>query len=197
VTRRTINGVFLLFYIFIANRGPTFGIVGAVGMWFALTGAVAASGIRTFPISVAAWILLTISCYLVAERRMKIPSQRRLPFSATSLQILCRALFGGGVIALAVLLSKLSGPVYGGIFATFPAMFVSTLIVSYRTGGATFSRAVAKSLLYRGMVNIPVYAILVRVSYPWAGLAGGTAIAFAVTTGVGYVTFRLMMARAS
>lgn len=188
-----ISGVFLLIYIVAANRGLGYSMFGALGVWFVLTSALAVSGIRIFAVSVSAWILLTIICCLVAERRMTIPSQRRLAAGATSGRILCRALLGGGVIALAVLVSKLCGPVYGGIFATFPAMFVSTLIVTHRTGGAAFSRAVAKALLFSGMVNVPVYAIVVRYSYPWAGLAGGTAVAFAITSGIGLLTFHLMI----
>jgi uncharacterized membrane protein (GlpM family) len=192
-----INGLFLLFYMFAATRSPTVAFVGGISVWFVLAGVVAASGMRAFHVSVAAWILLTFSCYLVAERLMVIPSQSRVVVRTTLVQALWRALFGGVVVAFAVLVSKLLGPVYGGIFAAFPAMFISTLIVTHRTRGAAFSRAVAKSLLFSGMVNIPLYAIFVRYSYPWAGLAAGTVMALVTTALVGFVTFRLVMARAS
>lgn len=192
-----INGVFLLLFALTAKHGALFAFITALPAWFVLTGALAASGIRTFPLSVSAWIILAVGSYLLVEQRMTIPSQRRLTLSATKLQILFRAVFGGGMIVLAVLVSRLSGPVYGGIFAAFPAMFVSTLIVTHRSGGAPFSRAVAKSLLFSGMVNIPVYAILVRYSYPLAGLLAGTFLAFAITSGVAYLTYRVMIVPSS
>lgn len=99
------------------------------------------------------------------------------------------------MIALAVLAGKLGGPLLGGIFATFPAMFISTLAITYRTGGAEFSRVVAKTLMVSGLINVPIYALVVRVTYPWAGLVYGTGIALLVTAGSAYLTYLFIQSR--
>ncbi len=62
---------------------------------------------------------------------MKISSQDKLQVSYPPSQLIWRALFGGAVIALAVFMGKLGGPLLGGIFGSFPAMFLSTLVITY------------------------------------------------------------------
>ena len=74
-------------------------------------------------------------------------------------------------------------------------MFLSTLVVTYWTGGAEFSRAVAKTLMVSGLVNIPVYALVVRVAFPCVGLANGTVIALLVSIVSGYFTYLLIQSR--
>ena len=101
------------------------------------------------------------------------------------------------MIAFAVFMGKIGGPVYGGIFATFPAMFLSTLVITYRAGGAEFSRAVAKSLFVSGIINVVLYAIAVRYLYVWFGLAYGTAGALVFCGVTGYLTYLFMKARLS
>ena len=126
---------------------------------------------------------------------MKIASQERLDVRYTVVQIALRALFGGAVIAFAVLMGKLGGPVLGGVFATFPAVFLSTLIITYRTGGASFSRAVTKALMVSGTISVGLYAILVRYLYPWLGLLYGTSIALVLSWVNGYLVYIFIKAR--
>lgn len=194
---QAINAVFVVVYLRFMWRGLAFGLGSALLAWFVLTSILVASGLRSIWLSVAGWLLLAAVCYLAVERWMKVPSQGRVRASYAPAQIAYRALFGGTVIAFAVLMGKLGGPVYGGVFATFPAMFFSTLAVTYRTGGADFSRAVAKSLMISGSINVPLYAIVARWLYPELGLALGTAIALAFSCGTGYLTYRFMRARLS
>jgi len=85
----------------------------------------------------------------------------------------------------------------GGIFATFPAMFISTLIITYQTGGAAVSRAVAKALMLSGMINVALYAIAVRYLYVSLGLAAGTILALAFSCGTVYLTNALIMNKVS
>ncbi len=191
-----INGLFVIIYLHFVRRGLVFGLSSALLAWFILTSLLVASGVRSLWVSVAGWLLLALVCYLVVER-WKVPSQGKTRASRAPSQIAYRALFGGAVIAFAVLMGKLGGPVYGGIFATFPAMFLSTLAVTYRAGGAEFSRAVAKALMISGLINVPLYAIVVRWLYPGLGLGYGTAIALVFSCGTGYLTFLFMRARLS
>jgi len=192
-----LNGLFVIIYLQFVRRGLVFGLSSALLAWFILTSILVASGLRSFWVSVVGWLLLAAVCYLVVERWMKVPSQGKTRASYAPSQIAYRALFGGAIITFAVLMGKLGGPIYGGVFATFPAMFLSTLAVTYRAGGAEFSRAVAKALMISGLINVPLYAIVVRWLYPGLGLAYGTAIALLFSCGTGYLTFLFMRARLS
>ena len=192
-----INSLFVVIYLQVVRHGLLRGLASALLAWFTLTSILVVSGMRSFWGSVVGWLLLAALCYLAVERWMKVPSHGGARASHAPAQIAYRALFGGAVIAFAVLMGKLGGPLYGGVFATFPAMFLSTLAVTYRSGGAEFSRAVAKALMISGVINVPLYAIVVRWLYPELGLALGTAIALAFSCGTGYLTYRFMRAKLS
>jgi uncharacterized membrane protein (GlpM family) len=184
-----LNGIFILVYLLAMQLGLAAGLISALSVWFLLASLLIAAQIDSFALSVGAWALLVVGCYLAAEVGMRIPSQVSLEARYTPTQIALRALFGGGVIALAVYISKVGGPLYGGVFTTFPAMFVSTLAITYRSGGVDFSRAVAKSIMVSGMINVVLYAIAVRYLYAWLGLAAGTLLGMAFSTLTGYMTY--------
>lgn len=78
---------------------------------------------------------------------------------------------------------------FGGIFATFPGMFISTLIITYLSGGSDFSRAIAKSMMVSGTVNVGFYAIAIRYTYPIMGLLFGTIVALLFSCLTGYATY--------
>ena len=192
-----INGIFIVIYLLCVRRGLAAGLLNGFLVWLILTGALTATGVRNFGLSVCGWVLLLLGSCLVVGRGMKIPSHGKILVRYTPAQVIFRAVFGGAVIALAVWMGKALGPVYGGIFAAFPATFLSTLTITYRTGGAEFSRAVGKSMVMSGMVNVGLYAIVVRYLYLWMGLATGTAVALVCSCAVGYLTYLFMKTRLS
>ena len=192
-----LNGLFIITYLLLVRRGLVPGMAGALLVWFIMASGLILIDLKNFWISIVGWIVLVIGCIICVEKVLSISSKGKICVHYTFPQILGRAFFGGSVIALAVLMGKWGGPLYGGIFATFPAMFISTLIITYRSGGADFSRAVAKALMVSGIINVVLYAIVVRYSYPWVGLAYGTAIALVFSCGTGYVTYLFMKARVS
>ena len=187
-----INGIFIIVYLVLVRRGLAAGLGGALGVWGMLAGSVAAINVHHLWVSLLGWALCSASCAWVVRRIMKIPSREALRVRCTPSQIGGRALFGGTVIAVAVWMGKLLGPAYGGIFAAFPAAFFSTLAITYRTGGADFSRAVGKAMLLSGMVNVALYAIAVRYLYPCCGLLYGTLLSLVVACVAGYVTYLCM-----
>lgn len=101
--------------------------------------------------------------------------------SLTVFQVISRAFLSGFFVALAVFLSKILNPVFGGIVAGLPvAMSVSLFIVHYRKG-YVFSQALARSFLASGPFLLSVYAIFVYVFYSRYGLVWGTIFAYLAT----------------
>jgi hypothetical protein len=192
-----LNGLFIIAYSSLVRHGIIAGVLGSLVVWFGLASALVFSGMRSFSVSVAGWLLLIVACTLTIERRMTIPSRGKVRVAYSRRQILARAVFGGGVVVFAVLMSKVGGPVYGGVFATFPAMFLSTLVVTCRSGGAEFSRAVAKSMMVSGLFNVAMYAVAVRYLYVWMGLVWGTAAAIFISLWTGYLTYKFVQKRLS
>lgn len=190
-----INGIFIIVYLLLVKRGLVAGLLSALGAWFILAGCIAAIGIQHFWVSLCGWALCFLGCYVMVERVMKIPARGEMNIRCTLPQVGLRALFGGAVIAFAVWAGKILGPAYAGIFATFPAMFFSTLAITYRTGGPEFSRAVGKAMMMSGMVNVALYAIAVRYLYIWCGLIQGTTLALIFSCGTGYLAYLFMRTR--
>jgi hypothetical protein len=187
-----LNGLFILTFMLLIRRGLWSGILGALLVWFIQSTLLFLLDFHAFWISLLGWLLLLFFCYAVLEKWLKIPSRGKLGIYCPTSQFIWRALFGGAVIALAVFMGKLGGPGLGGIFGSFSAMFLSTLVITYCSGGVEFCRSVGKSLLFSGLVNVPLYEIAVRFLYPTIGLGPGTIIALVFSLGTGYLTFRFM-----
>jgi hypothetical protein len=190
-----LNGIFIISFMSFISRGLGTSLLISLLVWIVQSTILYLLDIQVFWVSISGWILLLACCYFVVEKWMKVPSQAKLVISYPPSQLIGRAVFGGMVIALAVFMGKLGGPLLGGIFGSFPAMFLSTLVITSRTGGAGFSRAVGKSLLISGLVNVPLYEVLVRALYPELGLVIGTILAILFSLGSGYLTFRFIHAR--
>ncbi len=190
-----LNGLFVLCFMLLIKPGIKFALPGALLFWALEATLLFRLDIQAFWISLAGWLLLLAVCYLAVEKWMSIPSSAGQPVTYQPGQIIWRAVLGGGVISVAVLMGKLGGPLLGGIFGSFPAMFLSTLVITSQTGGAEFSRSVGKALLVSGLINVPVYEIMVRVLYPRAGLWLGTLVALLVTLLTGSLTFLFIQKR--
>lgn len=192
-----LNGLFILTFMLLIQRGLWSGLLWALLVWFIQSTLLYLLDIHALWISLIGWLLLLFFCYAVLEKWMKIPSLGKMDVSYPPSQLIWRALFGGMVIALAVFMGKLGGPLLGGIFGSFPAMFLSTLVITYNTGGPDFSRSVGKSLLISGLINVPLYEIVVRFLYPSLGLGLGTILALLFSLGTGYLTFLFVKTRLS
>ena len=192
-----LNGLFIIAFMLLIPRGLWLSLLSALLLWFFQSTLLYLLDIQNFWVSILGWLVLLFFCYLVSEKWMKIPSQGKVVISYPPTQLAWRALFGGGVIALAIFMAKVGGPLLGGIFSSFPAMFLSTLVITYLAAGATFSRSVGKSLLISGLVNVPLYEIMVRILYPTVGIGLGTAFALLFSMCTGYLTFLFMKTRLS
>lgn len=192
-----LNGLFILSFISLTRWGLRFAIPGALGVWLIQSTILYLANIQDFWISLSGWLLLLVFCYLVLERWWKVASHDSLEITHPPSQLIWRALFGGVVIALAVYMGKQGGALLGGIFGSFPAMFLTTLVITHHSAGAAFSRSVGKSLLISGLINVPLYEIVVRLLYTSVGLIPGTVMAILFSLGSGYLTFIFMKARLS
>ncbi len=189
------NGLFLVGFAVFARRGLLRGLGGALLVWFLLSLAVVLSGFRDFAVSIAVFLVLLFVCHDLLWRRMDLPAFGGGRFRPTIGRMVSRAVFSGSVIALAAYLSKATGPIVGGVFSVFPAVFVSTLFIASRSRGVEFARALTKPLMVSGMINVAVYGVCVRYVYPILGLPLGTAAAFVVSLASAYGTFRFVMVR--
>ncbi len=121
--------------------------------------------------------LLAFSYRRIGRILPRDPEAARGP-AAGPLLIAARGLLGGTIIAAAVLIAKAGGPLVGGAFAIFPAVFTGALLATSLSHGAGFSAAVMRASLAGGISCI-VFAAAVRLSFVPLGLALGTLVSAA------------------
>lgn len=191
----SVTGFFLLIVAFMVKRGIGLAIVAALVAWGLLQGLIIKSGFHQLQIAFVVWVIVLLSTVFIFERRMKLLSHGRGAMTYTVGQVTIRAMFSGLVVAGAVVASRLGGPIYGGIFSSFPAMFISTLVIAARSRGWEFAQSLTKPLFVSGMITVVSYAIAVRYSYPAFGVGWGTVIAYALTMIPAFITYLFILRR--
>lgn len=191
------NTFFILVFVLSIGKGLKSAVFLSLLTWFSSAALLLLLNVNSYMVSLAGWLLFLILSYFLMEKTLRIKSHGTVTIEYSTGQLLFRAVFSGVVIAFAVLMGKLGGPQFGGIFATFPAMFLTTLIITYRSGGAEFARATAKSLLISGLFNVILYTIFVRYLFLTVGLFPGTGIALLISAGTGYLTYLFIKTKVS
>ncbi|MEN8222644.1 MAG: DUF3147 family protein [Acidobacteriota bacterium] len=188
----SMTGVFLIVYAKTIKWGLSTAVFSGLFCWF--TGGFIISVIKpgNYLLNISIYILLLPVLYTLVKRftGTKPVSGKNLPSSPRLIFI--RSVIGGLIITTAVLLSKICGPIFGGIFSAFPAMFISTLVIAYKTYGRDFSKRMTRPLLLTGMTTIVVYSIGVRYFYQGFGLITGTFFALLLSSLSAVITLVLM-----
>jgi hypothetical protein len=175
-----MNGLFVVTYVSLVQRGLWLAVGAAILFWSSLATVVLLIGTVSLVVSLISWAILLLICYLILEKKATIQSQSRFCPRSPFRLLFIRGCAGGTIVTSAVLLAKVGGPLLGGLCAAFPAMFLSTLLMMYRSGGPEFSRSGARSLLWSGMVNVVLYALSARFLFQLYGLWVGTILALLV-----------------
>lgn len=190
-----ITGLFLVFFAVFSKKGFLLSLFSSLLIWLFLSALVIYLKINNYFAALAAYCVIFFISFYILEKKLRIISAKRIEIQYTSIQLLGRAAFSGIMIAFAVLMSKIGGPIFGGVFSAFPAVFISILVISYRSRGLPFSRSMTKPLMMTGMLSVVVYATCVRCFYPRFGLIGGTIGAYFFALLSAYLSFVLLQKR--
>jgi uncharacterized membrane protein (GlpM family) len=190
-----VNIVYLVVYVLMSRRGLAAGIASALSAWFALTAVLIVLRISDLPVAIAAWLLASALGFYIMQYRLRIRSQSRVRIRYTPLQITWRAAFSGAVICFAIAMSKVGGPVWGGIFSAFPAVYTSTLVITSRSVSVEFSRSLITPLLISGVINPVVFGLALRFIILDFDLVTATVLAYAASMVSAYLTYQFIKAR--
>ncbi|HEX5744398.1 MAG TPA: DUF3147 family protein [Candidatus Saccharimonadales bacterium] len=189
-----INSYFLLLLAVNSDRGylKTMSLAGI--FWLIAMGALVLFHLDSWTISLSIWLAgLTVLCWLIAKRiSLRNHELPRVRF--TTAQLMGRSLFAGLIIASAVIISKYAGEIVGGIFAAFPAMYLSTFTILYFAQGPKFTRATSAPLMISGGINTVVYCIAIYYLYPRFGIYTGTLMAYLISLASAYFVVRNLIA---
>jgi Protein of unknown function (DUF3147) len=143
--------------------------------WFAFAVPVILYKINNLIVGIIGYgILITITHWLLHQKNFNKPVSKKYSYK----QKLGRSVFAGFMIALVVFLGKTLGPIWGSVFAVFPAAFLSSLMILHKYYNpenlfSTFQKIALGSITLLG------YLLLVMLLFPLTGFAIGTVIAYA------------------
>lgn len=128
-------------------------------------------------ISASLWLILVAACIWWTIRNIHI-NHKLIPKKIVSSPLWLKAILTGIVISLIVVISKLAGPKWGGIFATFPALATSTYLITIKSGGVEFTRLIAKNILISTTTTIGLFGIFCYFLFPIVGVILGSVFAY-------------------
>lgn len=184
-----IDALFIVIYVLLSRYNFYLSILTSLITWFVLSLGLVFLKFSSFKLSIIGFIFLLALSFYILEKRSRILSESKKRIQYTFSHLLFRGLLSGTIITLAVVMAKIGGPLLGGTFASFPAVMLSTMIITYFAHGKTFSSAVMKVLMVSGTVNVVIYAIAVRYFYLYLGLISGTLISFLISLMCGYLIY--------
>ncbi len=176
-----IDAFYMLFLAAYAKKGY-FKSLGFLSLcWAILVGLIVAFKLRSYPVSLGLWAVGLLILISVANKILPAKTAKLSGVTFSRRQLLARSVFSGSVIAFSVIISRYSGPIVGGIFTAFPAVYLSTFTILYFARGLQFSQAAIKPLIISGSINVIVYGLAVYALYPRFGIYRGTIMAFIVS----------------
>lgn len=157
-------------------------LVGALGVWFSLMLPLAIFEINDLRVSLAGFVVFTLLAhYLITKKTHAKSTLQKIHYTLP--QILFRGAFIGAIITLAVFLAKTSGPLWGGVFAAFPAVFISSfLILHWHYDSAFLFRTFKNAPL--GNIGFLAFVLVSAWSFPAFGTLLGLLVAYAASMGI-------------
>ncbi|MCK4589916.1 MAG: DUF3147 family protein [Nanoarchaeota archaeon] len=171
-----VSIIFVLIYAQLLKFNRILAPIISLAVWFILALPLAIYNVSYMflfsIIFVFVWILV-----LFFLRNIK---SKKITFKFSYFSLSLKIILTGFVVLLSVLLSKILGPLWGGVFSVFPAIFLSTFITLSILHKADFSSAVGKTMPI-GTLGIVLYGILVYFLYPPLGLIMGTILSYLIS----------------
>jgi hypothetical protein len=184
-----VNAFYMVAYAAWSPRGLWAGMGAALLAWLLGEALILWVDVQNVWVSIAAWLGALVVAYLALERWLGVRSHERIAVRYTAGQMLGRAAFAGGIVALAIVGSQVGGPVWGSILAAFPALYTSTLILVSRSAGLAFSRSLTTPLMVSSVVNVTVFVLALRFVVLHLPLGWALAAAYGVSMLSAYGTY--------
>ena len=168
-----INAVLLALFVSFSGRGLPRALAAAFAGWAALSAVLFLADPHgmVLPLLAFAGPVAASAVWLRARHPYRQEAGSRISYTPREVDL--RGLFAGAVISLAIVGSKLAGPVLGAILAVFPVIFTSTMVILYIRQGPTFTGATGTTMIL-GSVNVVAFAVIAAFTLPAWGAAWGT-----------------------
>jgi hypothetical protein len=189
-----ISCLFLLSYVALVKNGLWLSLAVSFFFWLFLSACLVILNFDNYPVSLLGYFVLLGLSYYLMEHRLKVTTVLGKKVNYTPILIVTRGALSGTIIVLSVILGKIGGPLLGGMFTMFPAMFTSTILITYFSQGVEFSAATMKSAMLSA-VSVVIYSLVVRCTYIPLGIFLGTLTSIAISFSGGYLVYKLILTK--
>lgn len=175
----TLSTLFLFVFIALLPKGLIPALTGSLLTWLLLamlSSRFQEAGILTW---IIVYTLLALTSYFLSKYMLGIKALGRTARKFSTVQMILRALFAGSVVGGAVLVGQSGSAFWAGIFASFPAMMLSSMVILSLSAGPAFARATGMTMLLAS-TNIVIYSFCAGYLFPIVGLTTGTILSYAV-----------------
>jgi hypothetical protein len=190
-----VNCFFLLIWATLIHRGYFKSLAIAGTFWLIATGLVVIIDSRSVLVNLIIWLVGLICLAPIVQKVLPVKDHGLLKIRFGFNQLLIRTIFAGSIIALAVLISKYSGSLIGGIFSAFPAVFISSFTILYIAEGPDFVQSFSRPLIISSGINTVLYTTAVYYAYPRTGIYAGTLVAFLITLFSAFCVVPIILSR--
>ena len=174
------NAIFLAAFVVFSGKKFSVGLLGALILWIFVQSVLLYVHPVRFDVVLILGIFLFLASLLLISN-IDTPDPGTRPVHHGIIEIAIRAGAGGSIIVLAMLGSRLGGPVFGSILSAFPATVVATLVITDVYGGKDLARIMARPMMISGVVNCMVFALAFRHVVLHMHVINALASAYAVT----------------
>jgi len=186
-----INCLFIVAYIILVRINFWLALSGALAVWFVFASVLVVFRFNNFVFSVAGYICLLMVSFYFVEKKLQVRSESSRKVKLTFTLMVMRGIISGFIVTIAVVLTRIGGPLLGGVFTMFPAMFLGTLLITYFSHGAGFSSAVMKASIF-GAISVVIYGIAARYAFVPLGLWAGTGVSILISFGFAFIIHNLL-----
>jgi len=185
--------LFIVAYILLYKLSFYLAISASTAIWLILTLSFVLLNLTSLVHSLTIFAVLLVFSYYILEKKLCIKSENKIYVRYTLPKLLFRGIISGTIVAFAAIMAKIGGPLLGGIFASFPAVSLSTMAITHFAYGKSlkesYSPAFMKVHMVSGAINVSIYAVAVRYSYEYFGLVYGTLISFGISLVSAYFVY--------
>lgn len=168
------NSLFLVIFIRLYKYGRAISFSAGLIVWLLLSFPLVFFSLKSIGASV---LLASLFFGLAIYWLRKFRNRKLKRFQIGRKESALRMIFAGSLVAVAVCLGKILGPLWGGMLASFPVAFSSSFLLLENKYGIDFASATAKTMPYGSMGNV-LFAVTFFYIVPLAGLIMGTMIGY-------------------
>jgi len=187
-----LNAVFLILYAALVTWHGTFALASALGVWLGAQALLIRMGPPSLGWTLVCWLVALLGGYWVLVHLLHVAPTPAPGVRVDYGNLLLRAVLSGTVVACAVVFSRISGPLWGAVFAAFPAVYCTTLFVAQRTVGAEFARSLTVPLLVSSIINCVIYGLVFRITVLDWGWGWALVVAYVCALPSALFTYRFL-----